>query len=107
MRRNTSFFACFPRFGSREVTDYWHLAHRTREEIEGCGLDLLTNTMALSIDMASRSCKVRRANGNEDTIEFEQLILGTGARSGNLSSLSGGEPFIISRLFLVIRRQIF
>ncbi len=70
-----------PFFLSKEVTDYWHLAHRTRPEIEDLGLDLLTSTRALAIDMTSRTCQVRSPDGKEQAIGFDKLILGTGARS--------------------------
>lgn len=70
-----------PFFLAREVTDYWHLAHRTRPEIEKLGLDLLTSTYALSIDMAAHRCLVRNSEGAEESIVFEKLILGTGAKS--------------------------
>lgn len=52
-----------PFYLSREVPDYWHLAHRTRAEIESAGIKLLTSTRALSIDAKHKTCRLRNQNG--------------------------------------------
>lgn len=70
-----------PFYLSREVPDYWHLAHRTRAEIESLGIKVQTSTRALSIDPKRKTCRLRTPNGAEEYVGFEKLVIATGAKS--------------------------
>lgn len=70
-----------PFYLSREVPDYWHLAHRTRAEIESTGITVQTSTRALAIDTANKTCKLRPPNGVDEDVKFQKLIIATGAKS--------------------------
>jgi NADPH-dependent 2,4-dienoyl-CoA reductase/sulfur reductase-like enzyme len=70
-----------PFYLSREVPDYWHLAHRTRAEIEALGIDVRTSTKAIALDAKKRVCQLRGPDGTIQSIRYEKLIVGTGARS--------------------------
>ena len=70
-----------PFYLSREVPDYWHLAHRTRAEIDALGIDVQPSTLALAIDPKARTCRLRRPDGSEEEVGYEKLLIGTGAES--------------------------
>jgi len=70
-----------PFYLSREVPDYWHLAHRTRAEIESSGIKVQTSTRALSIDATRKTCRLRTPSGVDEDVKFEKLIVATGAKS--------------------------
>jgi NADPH-dependent 2,4-dienoyl-CoA reductase/sulfur reductase-like enzyme len=70
-----------PFYLSREVPDYWHLAHRTRAEIESSGITVQTSTRALSIDATRKTCRLRTPSGVDEDVKFEKLIVATGAKS--------------------------
>jgi NADPH-dependent 2,4-dienoyl-CoA reductase/sulfur reductase-like enzyme len=70
-----------PFYLSREVPDYWHLAHRTRVEIESLGIKVRTSTRAVSIDPKQKTCRLRAPNGAEEDVGFQKLVIATGAKS--------------------------
>jgi NADPH-dependent 2,4-dienoyl-CoA reductase/sulfur reductase-like enzyme len=65
-----------PFYLSREAPDYWHLAHRTRTEIEALGIRVRTSTRAVSVDPKSKTCLLRAQTGSEEIVEYERLVLG-------------------------------
>lgn len=67
-----------PFYLSREVPDYWHLAHRTRAEIEALGIEVRTSTRALGLEPQTRTCRVRRPDGREEVLAYENAVIGTG-----------------------------
>ena len=75
------YHSSIPFFLSREVPDYWHLAHRTRAEIESSGIKLQTSTKALSIDPKHKTCRWSASNGTEEEVRFQKLVIATGAKS--------------------------
>ena len=70
-----------PFYLSHEVPDYWHLAHRTRSEIEALGIDVRTSTRAIAIDPKSKTCHLRFRNQSHQEVQYDKLIIGTGAES--------------------------
>jgi NADPH-dependent 2,4-dienoyl-CoA reductase/sulfur reductase-like enzyme len=70
-----------PFYLSREVPDYWHLAHRTQSEIESLGIRVRTSTRAISIDAQKRSCRLRTPNRADEEVRFQKLVIATGAKS--------------------------
>ncbi len=66
---------------SKEVAQYSDLAHRTREDIESLGIDLMPKTRALAIDPDARTCRIRHPDDREENLEFDRLIMGVGAQS--------------------------
>jgi NADPH-dependent 2,4-dienoyl-CoA reductase/sulfur reductase-like enzyme len=70
-----------PYYISREVADWRNLAHRTREEIESLGIGLLLGRSAISIDAESRQVTISDQSGTASRVEYDKLIIGTGALS--------------------------
>jgi NADPH-dependent 2,4-dienoyl-CoA reductase/sulfur reductase-like enzyme len=70
-----------PFYLSHEVPDYWHLAHRTRSEIEALGIEVRTSTRAIAIDPKAKTCRLRLLNHSEEEVQYDKLIIGTGAES--------------------------
>ena len=70
-----------PFYLSHEVPDYWHLAHRTRSEIEALGIDVRTSTRAIAIDPKSKTCHLRFPNHSQQELQYDKLIIRTGAES--------------------------
>jgi NADPH-dependent 2,4-dienoyl-CoA reductase/sulfur reductase-like enzyme len=69
-----------PMFLAGEVSDWHHLAHRTREELTSAGIDLYTDTRIVHIDPAARVAHGVGPYG-EVAFSFDRLILATGAAS--------------------------
>jgi NADPH-dependent 2,4-dienoyl-CoA reductase/sulfur reductase-like enzyme len=67
-----------PYYVSGEVTHWRNLAHRTTADLEATGMRLRLDTTARQIDVPGRKLLVT-ADGNEDVISYDQLIVGTGA----------------------------
>lgn len=65
---------------SREVTDPTALAHRTREELESTGMELLINTTAREILPKDKRLVAVGQDGHEKRIGYDRLIVATGAR---------------------------
>lgn len=70
-----------PFYLSGEVQDYRQLAHRTREEITGAGIDLLLDHTAQAIDPGAHRVTVEDRAEHMQQIPYDRLILATGARS--------------------------
>jgi NADPH-dependent 2,4-dienoyl-CoA reductase/sulfur reductase-like enzyme len=68
-----------PYYLSGEVPSWQALAHRTRADLEATGMRLLLDTTARRIDVAARKLLVTAADGGEDLIGYDQLVIGTGA----------------------------
>ncbi len=70
-----------PYFISHEVADWRNLAHRTKDEIEKAGIDLLLEHAAQSINAQSRQLTVVDTSGSRKILEYDKLIIGTGSLS--------------------------
>jgi NADPH-dependent 2,4-dienoyl-CoA reductase/sulfur reductase-like enzyme len=68
-----------PYYLSGEVDRWQNLAHRTRADLEAAGMRLRLDTTARRIDVAARKLLVTAADGGEDLIGYDQLVIGTGA----------------------------
>lgn len=68
-----------PYYISGEVTHWRNLAHRTHADLEATGMELRLETFATDIDVAGRLLAVRNARGDTETIEYDELVVGTGA----------------------------
>jgi NADPH-dependent 2,4-dienoyl-CoA reductase/sulfur reductase-like enzyme len=80
--RYPNFSICgLPFYLSGEVQDWKTLAHRTATEIENDGIRLLLEHTATAIDPDKKQVIVVAKNGNSKTLEYDRLIVGTGAMS--------------------------
>jgi NADPH-dependent 2,4-dienoyl-CoA reductase/sulfur reductase-like enzyme len=70
-----------PYYLSREVEAADDLAHRTATDIEDAGIQLLLGHRAERVDAASRLVVVQDEQGRRKTLEYDQLIIATGAAS--------------------------
>ena len=68
-----------PYYVSGEVPDWHNLAHRTAADLEATGMHLLLGTTAERIDVDAHRVHVRDANGTASAIEYDALVIGTGA----------------------------
>ncbi len=68
-----------PYWLSGEVSERRNLAHRTRDDLERAGLDLRLDTVAERIDVNQRELIVRTPDGEREPIEYDRLIVATGA----------------------------
>jgi NADPH-dependent 2,4-dienoyl-CoA reductase/sulfur reductase-like enzyme len=68
-----------PYYLSGEVDRWQNLAHRTRAGLEAAGMRLRLDTTARRIDVAARKLLVTAADGGEDLIAYDRLVIGTGA----------------------------
>src|SRR5487761_966157 len=68
-----------PYYVSGEVPRWQNLAHRTIADLEGAGMALRLDTTARRIDVAARKLVVTGADGGEEIIGYDELIIGTGA----------------------------
>src|SRR5215831_14112674 len=68
-----------PYYVSGEVPRWQNLAHRTRADLEAAGMRLRLDTTARRIDVPARKLLVTAADGREDLIGYDQLVIGTGA----------------------------
>ncbi len=59
--------------------DWRDLAHRSRADLEASGLRLRIDTVARKIDVEKRQVLVADQTGVEESVGYEQLIVGTGA----------------------------
>lgn len=80
-----------PYYFSREVNPWQSLAHRTHADLEATGMQLRLDTLASSIDVAGQQLTVRDANGQESTIAYDELMVGTGA-SPSTAGIAGIGP---------------
>ena len=68
-----------PYYLSGEVTHWRNLAHRTIADLEAAGTGLRLDTTARRIDVAGRKLLVTGADGKEELLAYDKLIVGTGA----------------------------
>jgi NADPH-dependent 2,4-dienoyl-CoA reductase/sulfur reductase-like enzyme len=68
-----------PYYISGEVTHWRNLAHRTTADLEATGMRLRLDTTARRIDVGARKLLVTGADGAEEPIGYDKLIVGTGA----------------------------
>ena len=68
-----------PYYVSGEVTHWRNLAHRTIADLEAAGMWLRLDTTARRIDVPGRKLLVTDADGKEELLAYDQLIVGTGA----------------------------
>ncbi len=80
-----------PYYFSREVQPWQSLAHRTHADLEATGMRLRLNTFATSIDVSGRALTVRDQAGSLSTIDYDELIVGTGALPSHAGITGLGE----------------
>ena len=68
-----------PYYVSGEVTHWRNLAHRTIADLEAAGMRLRLDTTARRIDVPGRKLLVTSADGGEELLGYDKLIVGTGA----------------------------
>ena len=68
-----------PYYISGEVTHWRNLAHRTAADLEATGMRLRLDTTARRIDVTGRKLQVTAADGAEEMISYDKLVIGTGA----------------------------
>jgi NADPH-dependent 2,4-dienoyl-CoA reductase/sulfur reductase-like enzyme len=68
-----------PYYVSGEVPHWRNLAHRTIADLEATGMGLRPDTSARRIDVSARKLLVTAADGREELLAYDKLIVGTGA----------------------------
>ena len=68
-----------PYYVSGEVTHWRNLAHRTIADLEAAGMRLQPDTTARRIDVPGRKLLVTTAEGGEELLGYDKLVIGTGA----------------------------
>jgi NADPH-dependent 2,4-dienoyl-CoA reductase/sulfur reductase-like enzyme len=68
-----------PYYVSGEVTHWRNLAHRTIADLEAAGMWLRLDTAARRIDVPGRKLLITGADGKEELLAYDKLIVGTGA----------------------------
>jgi NADPH-dependent 2,4-dienoyl-CoA reductase/sulfur reductase-like enzyme len=68
-----------PYYVSGEVTHWRNLAHRTIADLEAAGMWLRLDTTARRIDVTARKLLITGADGKEELLAYDKLIVGTGA----------------------------
>ncbi len=68
-----------PYYFTGEVAPWQSLAHRTHADLEATGMQLRLDTMATAIDVPGQQLTVRAKTGVESVIDYDELIVGTGA----------------------------
>src|SRR6516162_7755451 len=68
-----------PYYLSGEVAHWRNLAHRTIADLEAAGMRLRLDTTARRIDVPGRKLLVSSADGGEEVLGYDKLIVGTGA----------------------------
>ena len=68
-----------PYYLSGEVTHWRNLAHRSLADLEAAGMRLRLDTTARRIDVPGRKLLVSSADGGEEVLGYDKLIVGTGA----------------------------
>jgi NADPH-dependent 2,4-dienoyl-CoA reductase/sulfur reductase-like enzyme len=82
-----------PYYVSGEVTHWRNLAHRTIADLEATGMRLRLDTTARRIDASARKLFVSAADGGDELLSYDKLMVGTGAVPvmPPISGLSGPE----------------
>src|ERR1700750_1567524 len=68
-----------PYYLSGEVDRWQNLAHRTRGDLEAAGMRLRLDTTARRIDVAARKLLVTTAEGGEEVLSYDKLVICTRA----------------------------
>jgi len=68
-----------PYYLSGEVTHWRNLAHRSIADLEAAGIWLRLDATARRIDVPARKLLVTDADGREELVGYDKLIVGTGA----------------------------
>ena len=68
-----------PYYVSGEVTHWRNLAHRTIADLGAAGMWLRLDTTAHRIDVSARKLLITGADGKEELLAYDKLIVGTGA----------------------------
>jgi len=68
-----------PYYVSGEVTHWRNLAHRTIADLEAAGMWLRLDTTARRIDVPARKLLITDADGKEELLGYDKLVVGTGA----------------------------
>src|SRR6516225_4270671 len=68
-----------PYYLSGEVTPWRNLAHRTVADLEAARMRLRLDTTARRIDVPGHKLLITTANGGEEVLSYDKLIVGTGA----------------------------
>ena len=68
-----------PYYVSGEVTHWRNLAHRTIADLEATGMELRIDSVATHIDVDACKLSLRAADGAEDLLSYDSLVVGTGA----------------------------
>jgi NADPH-dependent 2,4-dienoyl-CoA reductase/sulfur reductase-like enzyme len=68
-----------PYYISGEVTHWSHLAHRTHADLEATGMRLRLDTLATEIDPAGSRVALRAADGTQEWLDYDEIVVGTGA----------------------------
>ena len=86
-----------PYYISREVTHWKNLAHRTKQDIENEGINLLLEHTAQSINIKTKQVTVLDKSGSVKTLDYDKLVIGTGAVSlkPNIAGLDNPGVFFL------------
>ena len=68
-----------PYYVSGEVTHWRNLAHRTIADLEAAGMWLRLDTAARRIDVPGRKLLITSADGKDELLAYDKLVVGTGA----------------------------
>ena len=68
-----------PYYLSGEVPHWRNLAHRTLADLQAAGMRLRLDTTARRIDVPGRKLLLATADGGEEVLGYDKLIIGTGA----------------------------
>jgi NADPH-dependent 2,4-dienoyl-CoA reductase/sulfur reductase-like enzyme len=68
-----------PYYVSGEVTHWRNLAHRTIADLDATGMGLRLDTTARRIDVAGRKLLASSADGTDELLSYDKLMVGTGA----------------------------
>lgn len=68
-----------PYYVSGDVPDWHNLAHRTIADLEATGMQLQLDTTAERIDVEGHRVQVRTAGGEQKVVDYDRLVVGTGA----------------------------
>jgi NADPH-dependent 2,4-dienoyl-CoA reductase/sulfur reductase-like enzyme len=68
-----------PYYLSGEVAHWRDLAHRTLADLEAAGMRLRLDTTARRVDVPGRKLLVTTADGGEEVLSYDKLVIGTGA----------------------------
>ncbi len=68
-----------PYYVSGEVTHWRNLAHRTLADLEAAGMSLRLDTVARRIDVTDHKLLVTDAQGTDELLAYDALVVGTGA----------------------------